>query len=55
MDWYDFKEIMFYAIAVIIIVAILAGAYVGFTWLEIQMARWMGVDPIWIVGNDIRV
>lgn len=51
VDMYDIKEFTCIAIVIISAFVIIGAIYLGITWIEIQIARWMGVDPIWIVGH----
>ncbi len=51
MYWSEVKEWIVYGMLFILFIALCIGLYLGVTWVEIQIARWMGVDPVWVVGG----
>ena len=51
VDMYDIKEFTYIALLAIVVFVICVSLYLGITSIEIQIARWLGVDPIWIVGH----
>ena len=47
----DVKDMILIALLVIVVAVVCISLYLAITYVEIQIARWMGIDPIWVVGH----